>query len=693
MLTDELTEYSQNLFQDIVAGSHATEKFSEEYFFEKFCDILIEAGEINDAISIMYKGPPGSGVRVDGYGGNPYEDRSGTLNLIISDLDYSQDNRRLTKTEMDSQFRRLSKFLKKALDSNWRNSLEETSPAFELADLITQYWSEIYKVRLFLLSNRQLSNRVDGRDADKIDGKPVTYSVWDIERIFRFDTVGRGRDEIEIDLESEYGGAIPILFAQESKAEHESYLTIVPGTVLANIYERWGARLLEQNVRVFLQARGNVNKGIRRSIESEPSMFFAYNNGITATAEEVEVCQTNEGAKLKRLKHFQIVNGGQTTASIHLAHRAKVNLEQIFIQMKLSVVQPERTREVIPKISQYANSQNRVSASDFFSNHPFHVRIEKFSRRMFAPAAEGTFRQRKWFYERARGQYAEARSLLTQAERKKFDLENPRSQLFSKTDLAKYINVWREKPDLVSRGAQANFIEFAEYIERSWEKKEKSFNEAWFKDTIVKAIIFKRVEQIVSSQEWYQGGYRANIVAYTIAKLAFHLRTKSLYLNSQLLWKRQSLSQKFENELAIIAKKVHDVLTTPDSGYANVTQWAKKPQCWRNVKETQIDWQSEVNDDFIPIEEHKQLELDARKDWRVISGIEAQISVCEAGAEFWKDAEIWGLKNGYLSQNEAGIVKIATRLPNKMPTEKQSTKLIDIFHKLKQEGFDGTLPQ
>ena len=693
MLTEELSEYSQNLFQDIVAGSHATEKFSEEYFFEKFCDILVEAGEINDAVSIMYKGPPGSGIRVDGYGGNPYEDGSGTLNLIISDFDYSQDNKRLTKTEMDSQFRRLSKFLNKALDSKWRNSLEETSPAFELADLISQFWREIYKVRLFLLSNRQLSSRVDGRDADCIDGKSVTYSVWDIERVFRFDTVGRGRDEIEIDLENEYGGAIPIIFAQESKAEHKSYLTIVPGTVLAKIYERWGARLLEQNVRVFLQARGNVNKGIRRSIESEPSMFFAYNNGITATAEEVEICQTNEGAKLQRLKHFQIVNGGQTTASIHLAHRTKVNLEQIFIQMKLSVVEPERTREVIPKISQYANSQNRVSASDFFSNHLFHIRVEKFSRRIFAPAAEGTFRQRKWFYERARGQYAEARSLLTQAERKKFDLENPRSQLISKTDLAKFLNVWREKPDLVSRGAQANFIEFAEYIERSWEKKEKSFNEAWFKDTIVKAIIFRRVEKIVSSQDWYQGGYRANIVAYTIARLAFHLRTNNMHLNSQLLWQRQSLSQKFENELAIIAEKVHRVLTTPDSGYANVTQWAKKPQCWHKVKETEFDWQNEISDELIPIEEQKQLERDARKDWRVVSGIEAQMSVYNAGADFWKDVENWGLKNRYLTQTEAGIVKVATRLPNQLPTERQSTRLIDIFHKLKQEGFDGTLPQ
>ena len=225
-------------------------------------------------------------------------------------------------------------------------------------------------------------------------------------------------------------------------------------------------------------------------------------------------------SSIVELKNFQIVNGGQTTASIHLAHRNKKDLSQVFIQMKLSVVEPTLTEEVVPKISKYANSQNRVNAADFYSNNPFHIRIEGFSRRILAPLNDGVLRKTKWFYERARGQYASARSQLTESEKKKFDLEHPRSQLFTKTDLAKFINVWQNVPQKVSWGAQKNFIYFLKYIGQKWEKQEGDINEAWYREAIAKAIIFRTTEKLVSGQEWYQGGYRANIVAYAIAKMA-----------------------------------------------------------------------------------------------------------------------------------------------------------------------------
>ena len=199
-------------------------------------------------------------------------------------------------------------------------------------------------------------------------------------------------------------------------------------------------------------------------------MFFAYNNGITATAEEVDIVDDGGRLLLRHLKNFQIVNGGQTTASIHVAYRSRVDVSQTFVQMKLSVVDPERATRLVPKISEYANSQNRVSAADFFSNHPFHVRIEEFSRRIHAPAPDGTFRESKWFYERARGQFGDARARLTAAQRRKFDLENPRRQLFTKTDLAKYVNVWEGRPHEVSLGAQKNFAAFARRIGQEWNK-------------------------------------------------------------------------------------------------------------------------------------------------------------------------------------------------------------------------------
>ena len=409
----------------------------EDVFFHKFCEHLMEAGELESADRVAYQGQPGRGIRVDGYGGDPAEDDSDTFSLLISDFHPSADVGRLIGSEMNTIFRRLSNFLRHALDRKWRDALEETSPAFGLADLLSKRWTGISRVRLFLITNRALSERVDGREADELDGRTVTYSVWDIGRLYRQATVGHGREDIDVNLAGSFGGPLPVLPAQQPEADHESYLAIMPGQVLAAIYDQWGTRLLEQNVRVFLQHRGKVNKGIRATIENEPNMFFAYNNGITATAEQVEIEDDGGRLLLRRLKNFQIVNGGQTTASIHSAQRRQVDVSQTFVQMKLSVVDPERANRLVPKISEFANSQNRVSAADFFANHPFHVCMEEFSRRIYAPSPDGTFRESKWFYERARGQYADARGGLTPAQRKKFDLENPRRQLFTKTDLAR----------------------------------------------------------------------------------------------------------------------------------------------------------------------------------------------------------------------------------------------------------------
>ena len=366
------------------------------------------------------------GIRVDGYGGDP-NDSDGVLSLIVSEFNQDGEIATLTRTDMNSIFRRLLNFLRRSLDSEFRNNMEESTPAFGLTDLISARWSSMSRVRMILISNRVLSSRVDGLEAGELNGMPITYSVWDLGRVHRYDVSGQEREDIVVEL-SESGGPLTLLPAHMDLADYESYLAVVPGSQLARIYDRWGSRLLEQNVRVFLQARGKVNQGIRNTIQNSPEMFFAYNNGITATAESVETEDSPRGGLLlKSMRNFQIVNGGQTTASVHAALRNKdVDLERVFVQMKLSIVEPSMAQEVVPKISEYANSQNRVNAADFFSNHPFHVRMEGFSRRLYAPSKDGSFRESKWFYERARGQYLDARGHLTRAERRKFDLEYPR---------------------------------------------------------------------------------------------------------------------------------------------------------------------------------------------------------------------------------------------------------------------------
>ena len=679
----DIAEYHEELFQEIHAVADVDGMFVEDVFFDVFTKPLITAGEIETADRVRHDSH--RGIRVDGYGGDPI-DADGVLSLIISDFDQTQEIATLTASDMDSTFRRLFNFLRRSLEETFRKGLEESDPAFGLADLIAARWPRISKVRFFLISSRVLSSRVDGREEGELLGVPITYSVWDMGRIHRYDTSGREREDITVELR-DCGGPLVLLPAHMESAAYESYLAVVPGRQLARVYDRGGARLLEQNVRVFLQARGKVNREIRNTIEHNPEMFFANNNGITATAESVDTMDSPNGLLLVGMRNFQIVNGGQTTASIHAALRnSKVDLDKVFVQMKLSIVDPEEALHVVPKISEYANSQNRVSAADFFSNHPFHVRIEKFSRRLYAPSADGSFLQSKWFYERARGQYQDARGRLTKASRRRFDLEYPKSQMFTKTDLAKFLNVWRGKPHVVSKGAQTNFAEFAFFVGKEWEKGSNIFNEMYFRETVAKALVFKSVERIVTEQPWYQGGYRANVVAFAIAKLAHDLSRLQATVNFERIWRSQGISPGLKEVLTLSATAVHDVIVDPPASMRNVTEWAKREACWTRVRDIAVEWPKALRSELISSAERKALERDATKDQRMLNGIQAQTIVVEAGPSFWSDVKEWGLAAEALSPEDTSILDVAQSVPNKVPSERQSLRAIEILRRLQGEG-------
>lgn len=679
----DLVEFHQELFQEIHSHADADGRFVEDVFFQIFTDYLSDAGEIETADRVHHMSV--RGMRVDGYGGDPASS-NGILSLIISDFNQNPEIATLTATDMNAIFRRLSNFLERSLNDTFRNALEESAPAFGLADLIAKRWPELSRVRLFLISNRVLSSRVDGREAGELQRVPVTYSVWDIERLHRFATSGLEREGFVVNL-SDFGGPILALPAQLEQVDYESYLAVVPGRQLAEIYDRWGARLLEQNVRVFLQARGNVNRGIRNTITNDPGMFFAYNNGITATAERVEFEESPNGRLITGLRNFQIVNGGQTTASIHAALRNKeARLDRIFVQMKLSIVDHEKASEIVPKISEFANSQNRVSASDFFSNHPFHIRLEEFSRRLYAPSSDGRFRESKWFYERARGQYQDARGRLTQAGRRRFDLEHPRKQVFTKTDVAKFFNVWRDKPHIVSLGAQKNFADFAGFIGREWTKNANRFNEMYFREAVAKAIVFRSVERLITEQPWYQGGYRANVVAYTIAKLAHDVARRGEAINFEGIWRSQEISTGLRAAFAVSAEAVHDVIIEPPERMRNVTEWAKQQACWNRVTRLDLEWPEALEDELISAIERKEMKRAAVKEQRVLNGIEAQMIVVQAGSGLWDAVKSWGLSQRLITPRDAGILDVARSVPNKVPSEKQSVKAIEILRRLRDEG-------
>jgi hypothetical protein len=688
-MAGSIEEFQTELLNDVDLAANAEGGYRENAFFQIVCDHLVAAGELETHERTAYAD---RGVRIDGHGGNP-DDSDKVLSLIVLDFDQSGGVASLTATDVDAIFKRLTNFAARARDASFRIGLEESSAAFEAAIFLNAFWPKAGRVKLILISNRRLSARVDGRESTEIDGKHVSYSVWDLDRLWQYVSSGRERENMILDLEADYGGVIPALPAHLGVGDYEAMLCVVPGEQIAEIYGRWGSRLLEQNVRSFLQLKGNVNKGIAKTIKDTPERFFAYNNGITATAEEVTL--TPDGRGIASIRNLQIVNGGQTTASLSLQHGRGESLKGVFVQMKLSIVKPDLAEQLVPKISEYANTQNKVNAADFFANHPFHVELEKLSRTTLAPAREGSFVQTRWFYERSRGQFQNERSRVAGAAQKRFDTEWPKGQLITKTDLAKYLNLWPGEfgtidPASVCRGAQKNFSVFAMSVSaKPAEKSVVSVNEDFFKECVAKAIIFRETEAIVTKRPWYQGGYRAQVVAYSIAKLAWDIQEREDSLNFSNVWAAQALTPALQGALTAAADAVKEVVTKPVLTGQNISEWAKQQACWSRVKSLEVNWPVSLFRELQSVAEAKEKQKAAKKDKQELSGIEAQTEVVKLGNAYWQSLLAWPGGRRIFSATDLGVIAAAARRGH-IPTDKQCIAAMAARSKAISEGFQET---
>lgn len=679
-------EFFHDFRQEMLAGAEASSSFQLASFMEAVATELVETGFVEGFEFCHFRAQ--RGMRVDGYWFND----EGALDLFVADFDCRSELATLTRTDVDAAFKRVASFFEASLTKELSKELEVTSPEYGLSRQIADRKGAIRQLNLILVSERAISNLIQNLPDGEILAVPTGYHIWDISRLQRQRSSRSHKEALDLDFVSMFGDGISCLPAHLGSDTYQSYLIVMPADILSGLYEKFGARLLEQNVRTFLQARGKVNQGIRTTILTEPGMFFAYNNGITATAQSVEVEESSSGLKITRILDLQIVNGGQTTASLfHTRRKDKASLANIFVQMKLSVIDSDESENVVPRISEYANTQNRVNAADFFSNHPFHVRLEEFSRRLWAPAQQGAQRETKWFYERARGQYADAQSKLTPGEQKRFKAENPKPQMFTKTDLAKFENTWDEHPKWVNLGAQKNFAKYAHRIGKEWEKGSDGFNEFYFRRAIARGLVFRATEKLVSSQLWYNGGYRANIVAYSLAMLSEISKRHKKSLDFLRIWNAQGINDTLEKALAIIAKAVNKDITKPTPGISNISEWCKKDACWTRIQaeidKIEVDLPAEFWNELISSED-KAVELKtARKTQKIDNGIDAQRRVLAIPATHWRRIEELLSSKRLLSPKEIGVLKVAIQMPSKIPSELQCVVLLETLEKARSEGI------
>ena len=516
---EELEEFRSELLARVRVRASADANFTHSAFAELCGQLLEDAEEVSDFDACYYrgKGAKNRNVAVDGYA---FDDVDRSVRLFVAAYSGESSAATIARTDVKPLFNALVAFVEDSVAGVIERQTEESSPEHGLAKELRSRVDSIARYRCFLVTDDLLSERVRDWPEGDIQGVPVEFHIWDAGRFFRAHQSSSGRDDLVVDFGEVVDGGLPCLPAGVDANAYEGYLCVVPGGALADIYERYGSRLLEGNVRSFLSTTVSVNKGIQATLQKEPQMFFAYNNGIAATASRIVLEQTPTGARIRTAEDFQIVNGGQTTASMAYARRKLgATLAGVFVQMKLSVLDADSAGSVVPLISRFSNSQNKVSDADFFSNHDYHRAMEKLSRRLRAPARGGSQIEPFWFYERARGQYAVELARLSTGERKRFELEVPREQIITKTDLAKVENSWRCLPHEVSKGAQKNFLRFAECVTKSWDADSSRFHDEYFRDEVAKIIIFRALEKLVPKEPWYDGGYRAQVVTYSIAKL------------------------------------------------------------------------------------------------------------------------------------------------------------------------------
>ncbi|MFP8941729.1 AIPR family protein [Streptomyces fenghuangensis] len=574
MSGSEFREFAENINEDARARTDSpTGTHFNNAFVDVFREYLVEDGIIDDVEPCYYRKNAARGhMEVYGYG---LSDDGTVLDIVTAEHGWKAD--RMRKADVDRALRRARNFVDRCR-SGLHRDMEETDEAYPMALRINEAWADLARVRIFLLTDARVT--VESVPPSEIGDLRCTYELWDIARLHRLWASGRREEKTVVDL-ADFGGPLPCLPAV-GDPDYDCLLAVLPGRFLAELYETHGARLLQRNVRAYLQARGKVNKDIGKTVRESPGRFLAYNNGVSATATSVVTEVGEDGSvSIVRLVDLQIVNGGQTTASLHHNWRNGADLSRIQVPAKITVVRESMLDELVPSISRYANSQNAIKEADFQANSPYHVELEHLSRAIWAPAPPGSTRETRWYYERVRGQYqVDLARKRTQKEKTDFKAFHPLSQRFGKTDVAKYEMTYMRRPHDVSLGAEKCFQKWTDEVVSGCGDLPDARH---FRHLVAKAILFGHTRKII--QRLRLGGYLGPTAAYVVALLVDRCGDR---VDLDDIWRRQGLPDWIADAVPELATEVIRPLLVDAPGSGNVTEWCKKVQCWERVRAA--DW-------------------------------------------------------------------------------------------------------
>lgn len=683
----ELMDFRSELLDEVKRNAAVNLSLDPEEFASVVMQELIESDECADFTPCYYEGESKRGKKIEIFGYDLDEDYN-ILSIVAVRYNGTSEPEKLNRTEILKIADRAAAFVVEAEKGAIQQSIDESCPARDLADLVYFDREKIEQYKIYVLTDNLKSDRIKHLETDNIDDKETTVYLWDIENLYNLRISNGGYDDHDIYLKDFGVEGIPCIKASLGDAsKYDSYLCAIPGQLLCDFFAKYRGKLLESNVRSYLKS-SKKNKLIRGTIVNSPDMFFAYNNGITATAIGLTTETIDGMLCITHFNSLQIVNGGQTTVSLFDVHtKDGADLSQVYVPMKLTVIPGAEQEDIVPNISKAANTQNTVSNADFFSNHPFHKKLHAISLKTRAPIAPGMPFASKWYYESARGQYAQQQLGMNKVDSDKFKMEYPKNQLITKTDLAKYRMDIYGMPHIVSKGQQDAFREFAKKISEQYEKSPDFVNERYFKESVAITIIYRSLEKIVSNAPWYEKGYRSQIINYSMAKLALMLDEHGQQIDYGAIWERQSISQELIDQFLVIGERVQ-ISFNEDKKEANIAQWCKKPGCWEVVKNLKIPFTAGIQRAVISKGTERSYTRIARRQETEKRTMNDRIEVVNLGYEYWYKVYEWGMDHSCLEGLDKDFLQTAMKMEyGKLPSEKQSSCILKVRDKLRGYGM------
>ena len=706
----EFIEYQKEFIESIRNEAAISETDAEDEFINRALDLLTDFDELQDPVRLYFgKARKNSSLmQINGYA---FDETDRSLILFISDFENSLTPSNLTSTQIDRLYWKMYNFLDEVYNGDISQYCDDSDDCIRLGRLIKRRFDAmqddpqlLLKIKFYIFTDKNLGTRL--LDADLLSneskkktkkktknnkkikkaefaGRPLEINIWNTERFYEIE-LSNSNEPISISFSDDFDcKGIPCIKGHIGEnLGYSAYIAIIPGKLLADIYIEYGSKVLEGNVRAFLGtgAAKGVNRGIKNTINNDPTKFFTYNNGIAATASDIETEYVDGELLITDVIDLQIINGGQTTATLAesvLKSRDKCDLSGIFVPMKLTIIEDRETENedgirfydsMVQNIARYANSQNKVTAADLFSNDPFHIWMEKRSRRILAPAVRYNI-PTGWYYERSRKKYIrekeQEKNKNGKDAEKRFSKKFPKNQIVTKEQLAMYLTTVNLRPDIVSRGKNWVFKNFGTQIQKEYRKNKALFNDFYFKKAIAAAIIFRTTDDYLEKNKdsakrhtgfWYTaGGYKSDIVPYSIAKILSSIPA-GYTLDWDKIWQAQSISNAFMHEIEIVTKMTNDFIC--DSHGVIVHEYCKKEDTWNEYRDS-IKYTPDSNflNELIPVFMEKEMEQAAVKDQKATNDLQNLMDLFQKGVEYWNKVLTMGVSHRLISFQEQSAIK------------------------------------